>query len=143
VNKLNRLYDEVIKRHNSQPYHFEKKGNSNAIIQAYNPICGDRFNLFIELDGENINNIFFHGFGCAVSKASTSVLVKCLEKKSLTEAKAICNQFFQVLKNGVTEGEALPTDFQSFVVVQEFPSRYSCAALAWQEIEKFLDVHLK
>ena len=119
MNRLDKLYDEVIKRHNSQPYHFEKKSNASKSIQAYNPICGDRFDLFLETDSLTIKQMHFHGFGCAVSKASTSLLVKSLEGKSIGEAKAICQQFLRVLKNEMKPNEILASDeFKSFAVVQ-------------------------
>jgi nitrogen fixation protein NifU and related proteins len=138
VNNLNKLYDEVIKRHNAEPYHFEKISNSKS-IQAYNPICGDRFDLFLEMDDRTVNQIHFHGFGCAVSKASTSVLAKTLEGKSIEEAKNICNQFLRMLKNEMKNGEALASEeFKSFAVVNDIPSRYDCAALAWVEMDKYL-----
>ncbi len=139
MNKLDRLYDEVIKKHNSQPYHFEKKTDSGKAIQAYNPICGDRFDLFFDADDQKINAIYFHGFGCAVSKASASVLVKGLEGKSNTQAKQICNQFLRLLRNELRGDEELfSEEFKSFAVVQEIPARYDCAALVWIEVEKHL-----
>jgi len=139
VNNLNRLYDEVIKRHNSQPYHFEKIENSQFSLRAYNPICGDRFDLFVELNDTTIYKIHFYGFGCAVSKASTSVMLKAIEGKSVDAARGICAQFLGMLKNELPENEILASEeFKSFVVVREIQSRYDCAALAWTEMEKYL-----
>ena len=140
MNNLNKLYDEVIRRHNSQPYHFEKKTEASKSIQAYNPICGDRFDLFLEISPQQISTIHFHGFGCAVSKASSSVLVKTLEGKSIAEAKEICDQFLRLLKNELRPDEKLLFDeFNSFSIVQEIPARYDCAALPWGEVQKFLN----
>ena len=142
MNNLNKLYDEVIKRHNSQPYHFEKKSDSAISLQAYNPICGDRFDLFLDSDNGTIKQIHFHGFGCAVSKASTSVLAKTLEGKSISEAKEICSQFLRLLKNEMNRDEIMYSDeFKSFEVVQKIPARYDCAALAWVELAKYLSQH--
>jgi nitrogen fixation protein NifU and related proteins len=139
VSKLDRLYDEVVKRHNSQPYHFEKRPEATASIRAYNPICGDRFDLFLETEDDKIKQIHFHGFGCAVSKASTSVLAMTVEGKSIEEARAICNQFLRLLRNEIQEAETLASEeFKSFAIVREVPSRFDCAALAWLELEKFL-----
>ena len=88
---------------------------------------------------DRIKAAHFHGFGCAVSKASTSVLIKSLEGKTIAEAKAICNQFLRLLKNELDPNEPLfYTDFQSFAIVQEVPTRFDCAALGWIEMEKFL-----
>lgn len=138
MNNMNKLYDDVIKRHNAAPYHFHKISNATS-LQAYNPICGDRFDLFLEADSRIIKQIHFHGFGCAVSKASTSLLVKTLEGKSLVEANEICNQFLRLLKNELKDDEVLASEeFNSFAIVNEIPSRYDCAALAWMEMERFL-----
>jgi nitrogen fixation NifU-like protein len=126
-----------VKRHSSQPYHYEKRNEQG--IQAYNSICGDRFDLYIDVKDRMVNTIYFHGYGCAVSKASTSVLGRVLEGRSIAEAKEICNQFLRLLKNEVIDGEKLYSEeFKSFAVVQEVPARYDCAALAWKEVEKFL-----
>jgi nitrogen fixation protein NifU and related proteins len=139
VSKLNKLYDDVIKRHNAEPYHFLMKPDPANSIRAYNPICGDRFDLFLELDKGTIRQIHFHGFGCAVSKSSTSVLAKTLEGKSMAEAKEICRQFLRLLKEEISSHEILASEeFKSFAVVREIPARYDCAALAWEETLKFL-----
>ena len=139
MNNLNKLYDAVIKQHNAAPYHFEKMPDANTSLQAYNPICGDRFDLFLESDGHALKQIHFHGFGCAVSKASASILVQSLEGKSISEAKAICNQFLRLLKAELKPNETLASEeFNSFAVVKDIPARYDCAALAWLEMEKFV-----
>ena len=138
MNNLNKLYDDVIKRHNADPYHFEKISDVKA-LHAYNPICGDRFDLFLEADSRIIKQIHFHGFGCAVSKASTSVLVKTLEGKSIDAARSICLQFLRLLKNEMNPAELLASEeFISFAIVNKIPARYDCAALAWLEMDKFL-----
>ena len=136
---VEKLYDEVIRRHNRQPFHFEKKENCSHTIQANNFICGDRFDLYLELEGELIKQAYFYGLGCAVSKASASVLVTLMQGKSRTEAQAICDQFLRVLKNDLEVGEKLfSDDFKSFSIVHEIPARYDCAALAWIEFKKYL-----
>ena len=143
MSTLNRLYDEVIRRHNRQPYHFEKKTGTKFTVQAYNPICGDRFEIFMDIEGKIISGLYFYGYGCAVSKASASVLVRILEGKTLVEAKQISEQFLRLLKGELNIGEILSSDeFKSFAVVQEIPARYECAALAWAEMDKILIGHL-
>jgi nitrogen fixation NifU-like protein len=136
-----KLYDDVIRNHNNHPYHFEKSSECSNLVQAYNFICGDKFDLCLTLEGSRISKVQFHGFGCAVSKASTSILAKQLEGKTKTEARQICNQFLRLLKNELGKDETLfSAEFQSFQVVQEIPARYDCAALAWLEVEKFLAI---
>lgn len=136
---LPKLYDAVIKSHDYSPYNFRKMGSCSHSVSANNFICGDRFDICIEMSDRRIASIHFYGFGCAVSKASTSVLVKHLEGKSTTEAHQICNQFLRLLKNELNDGEQLLSpEFDSFRVVHEIPARYDCAALAWVEVDKFL-----
>ncbi len=138
---LKKLYPEIIKAHNEMPFHFEKRLNANEIIKAYNPICGDRFELFIERESERIAAIHFYGFGCAISKASTSVLVKSLEGKTQTEALAICNTFLRLIdKETQDEKVTLPEEFLAFSGVHDFPERYDCATLSWKEMKKYLEM---
>jgi nitrogen fixation NifU-like protein len=134
-----RLYDEVIRRHNNQPFNFQRIENCKHLVAAHNFICGDRFDICLKFDQNEIRAVHFFGFGCAVSKASTSVLAQCLEGKSRSEAISVCNLFLRLLKNEAQADEPLPSDFQSFRAVQEFPARYDCAALAWEEVLKFLE----
>ena len=84
--RLKTLYKSVIIKHNSEPFSFEKKENATHVLKAYNPICGDRFELFFEVKNGVIEDLTFHGFGCAISKASTSVLVKNLVGKDFVKA---------------------------------------------------------
>ena len=110
------------------------------MLDADNFICGDRFKICIDWDGDIIREAHFYGFGCAVSKASTSILVELIEGKSKEEAMKISDQFIRVLKNELKPNEALfSEDFKSFSVVKEVPARYDCAALAWEELSKYLD----
>ena len=68
-NDLRKLYSEIIKEHNENPFHFEKISDAKNMIKAYNPICGDRFELYVDSQQNKIEKLHFHGFGCAISKA--------------------------------------------------------------------------
>ena len=138
-NDLTKLYSEIIKGHNETPFHFEKINNAQNIIKAYNPICGDRFELYIDHPENKISGLHFHGFGCAISKASTSVLTKSLEGKSLAEALDICNHFLRFIDHESADNElTLPEEFKAFSGVNDFPERYDCATLSWKEMKLFL-----
>jgi len=63
---LKKLYTQVIKTHNEKPFHFAKMENASTVVKAYNPICGDRFEVFVDMDAKKINAIYFYGFGCAI-----------------------------------------------------------------------------
>lgn len=137
MSDLNKLYDPVIKAHQASPYHFEKIANASNTIRAYNPVCGDRYDFFVDLEDGKIANTHFHGYGCAVSMAAGSVLVKSLEGKSIEEAVNFCNHYLDLL-DGKEVATEVPEEFNSFIAVRDFPARYECAAMAWMEMRKFL-----
>ena len=140
-NDLKKLYSEIIKRHNDSPYHFVNKlTESKDVVRANNPICGDRFDIFPNFNEDKITQLHFHGFGCAISKASSSVLTKTLEGKSIDEALVICSSFMNLLDNGSSYTEELPNDFNAFTGVLDFPERYECAVLSWKEMKIFLEL---
>ena len=135
---LNKLYPAVLKAHATAPYHFEKKENTDVAIKAYNPICGDRFEMYVNMKGDQIGALYFQGFGCSVSKASTSVLAKLLEGKTVQEALQLCSAFLSFITNESATA-ALPEELLAFSGVRDFPERLDCAALSWREMKKFLE----
>ena len=137
---LRKLYSEIIKAHNETPFHFEKKGNAKNTLKAYNPICGDRFDVYVNSDQRMVKELHFHGFGCAISKASTSVLAQTLEGKSLKEALELCDQFLRFINQETRDNKLiLSDDLLAFTGVHDFPERYDCASLSWWEMKKFLE----
>ncbi|MBS1545368.1 MAG: SUF system NifU family Fe-S cluster assembly protein [Bacteroidetes bacterium] len=139
MNELNKLYPPTIREHNTSPFHFEQRKDRAVTVRAYNPICGDRFDLFIEADTGATNTIYFHGFGCAISKASASVMAKSLSGKARAEALRLCNNFLDSLDSDSDEALALPEEWKAFRAVREYPERRDCAALAWAEMKKYLE----
>lgn len=138
--ELKKLYTEIIKAHNDAPFHFRKIGDAPHTIKAYNPICGDRFEIFVDSSSTKINALHFHGFGCAISKASTSVLTRSMEGKSLEEALELCNNFLDFINKEIQpETSILSDDFLAFSGVHDFSERYDCATLSWREMKKFLE----
>lgn len=132
--ELNKLYDESILEENRHPYHYQKKTDAHLTLEAYNPICGDQFKLFLYTDNGSIKTAYFHGYGCAVSKASTSVLTRELEGCSLEEARAKCRDFIQWLAAGENAPAKAPQSWEPFAAVRDFPGRLSCAQLAWETV---------
>lgn len=140
---LKKLYPEIIKVHNESPFHFEKKVNDSDVIKAYNPICGDRFELYVSQDQHKIYQLHFHGFGCAISKAATSVLTESLEGKTMEEALSLCDNFLSFINKELQDDQLiLAADFLAFSGVHDFPERYDCATLSWREMKKFLEFKL-
>lgn len=137
--KLKQLYKSVILTHNKTPYHYEKKLSATHQIEAYNPLCGDQFNLYLDLEHGKIKDIYFHGYGCAISKASTSVLVKNLENKSIEEALELCTVFKQLTDPNEEQTKDIEIkELEAFEAAKDFPSRLSCATLSWEAIKEYL-----
>jgi len=137
---MKKLYTQVIKTHNEKPFHFTRIENASYIVKAYNPICGDRFEIFMDIDSKEINEIYFHGFGCAISKASTSILAQSLDGKTLEEAIVICNNFLNFIDRKLESDEfLLQEEFLAFSGVHDFPERYDCATLSWKEVKSCIE----
>lgn len=135
--KRNELYNTIIQQHNNNPYHFQKVVGRNLIL-SNSPVCGDKFEIYVEMDGKTIRTVYFHGIGCAVSKASTSVLAKHIEGLNLEEAHRLISTFLMLIDKGKNMAENAPEELTVFSAVREYPERYECAALPWQETQKFL-----
>lgn len=133
--QLKALYQSVILHHNKEPIGYEKRPEAGTILEAYNPICGDRFNLYLKQEDGQFKDIHFHGFGCAISKASTSILIKHLNGKSIEEVKELVATYFKIV-NG--EEVDAPDDFAAFAAAKSFPGRMKCATLSWDELNEYL-----
>ncbi len=140
--KLKELYKSVILEHDRSPFNYNKNESAEHIIQAYNEICGDRFDIFFDVKNGVISNICFHGYGCAISKASTSILIKKIKGQPIDDAKKIVDLFLNnIIVNN--SNEIKDEEFTAFSAAREFPARLKCATLAWDEMNKFLTVNGK
>lgn len=137
--RLKALYKSVILEHNKTPFFYEKNEEATYVLKAYNQICGDRFELYFEVKNGVIEDLTFHGFGCAISKASSSVLVKNLKGKTFEEALLLSQQFLSVTDEETNAEEKLEEEFEAFSAAKDFPGRLKCATLAWDEMIKFLE----
>ena len=137
--RLKQLYQSVILKHSKEPVHFEKKEQATYILEAYNPLCGDKFQLFFEIEDGKISQLSFHGYGCAISKASASVLVKKLEGRPVEEGLALCRQFLAMLQADKEGPEDVDEELAAFAAARSFPGRMKCATLSWEEMEAFLE----
>ncbi|HMQ64505.1 MAG TPA: iron-sulfur cluster assembly scaffold protein [Flavilitoribacter sp.] len=134
------LYGETILRESRSPYHFEKMPEGQTAVEAYNPYCGDKYRLFPEVEEGVIRAIHFHGYGCAVSKASCSVLARELEGKPVEEARALIEGFVAAIRR-----EAIPSDRVAlfaapFLPAADYPGRETCAVLGWEALGRWLEV---
>lgn len=141
--KLSKLYQEVILRHNEVPFQYEKRTEFDYVLEAYNPICGDQFKLYLKLEDNRIQSAYFHGYGCAISKAATSVLIQKIQGRSLDEIQMLCTEYDKYVKEDTGE-PTLPLDeeLEAFAAARSFPGRLQCATLSWDEMQKFLKLKM-
>ena len=136
TSELRDLYQQVILDHNRKPRNFRTLANPSRTSEGYNPLCGDRLTVELALEGEVIRDIAFQGSGCAISRASASMMTADLKGKTVTEAEELFERFRTMLiENG--PGAELGK-LGVFAGVREFPSRIKCATLAWHTVHAAL-----
>lgn len=131
--ELKELYQQVILDHNKNPRNFRKIENANHFAEGYNPLCGDKLNIYVELEDGKIKDISFQGSGCAISKASASLMSSMVKGLPIEEAEKLFEKFQAVITGRITEDENIEElgKLAVFAGVREFPSRVKCASLAW------------
>jgi len=138
MSDLRELYQQVILDHNKNPRNFGQLPTATAHTEGYNPLCGDHYTVYVDVDGDTIRQVNFTGSGCAISKASASVMSTVVKGKSLDEAA----QLFETFHNLVTgHGDVAAADLgrlAAFSGVSEFPARVKCASLAWHTLKTAL-----
>jgi nitrogen fixation protein NifU and related proteins len=135
--ELNELYSPVILDHNQYPRHYQKRPEAGLILDAYNSLCGDKFKLYLDVQEDKVVEASFSGYGCAVSKAATSVLMEKIQGKSLEEVRNLVEGYFKVTKTD----EELTTDEEllAFAAAKKFPGRLKCAVLSWEVLAEYLE----
>ncbi|MCS7052913.1 MAG: SUF system NifU family Fe-S cluster assembly protein [Ignavibacterium sp.] len=132
--ELRELYQQVILDHNKSPRNFRKIENPTYFLEGYNPLCGDNITIYLLVDENNlIKDISFQGSGCAISKASASLMTSMIKGKTVDEAKKIFEKFHHLITAKVDEEVNLEElgKLAVFSGVREFPARVKCASLAW------------
>lgn len=135
---LRDLYQEVILDHNRRPHNFRAIESPSARQEGYNPLCGDRLTLYLTLDGDVITDAAFQGTGCAISKASASLMTDALKGKSIGEARALFDEFHAMITSNPETPAADLGKLSVFAGVREFPTRVKCASLAWHTLNAAL-----
>ena len=136
--ELQDLYQEVILEHSRNPRNFRVMDNANRSAEGYNPLCGDHYTVFLDVTNDSIRDLSFQGSGCAISKASASMMTQALKNKTQAEAEEVFNRFRRVV-TGEAEGDAEKLGkLAAFAGVSEFPSRVKCATLAWHTLRAAL-----
>lgn len=137
---LNELYQSVILDHNRSPRNFREIDGTCHHADGKNPLCGDRLTVYVEVDGEVITDASFIGDGCAISKASASLMTQAVKGKRLSEAQEMFRAF-QALVTGKTNPEdakAILGKLVLFAGVSQFPVRVKCASLSWHTLNAAL-----
>ena len=138
MSELTDLYQEVILDHNRQPRNFKKLEDANGHAEGFNPLCGDKIDLFVKIDRDGrIQEIGFQGSGCAISKASSSLMTTCVKGKSLSEINSLF-EGFHALMTGKKGNDQDLGKLKVFAGVAEFPTRIKCATLAWHTLKAAL-----
>jgi nitrogen fixation NifU-like protein len=147
MNELGELYQQVILDHNRQPRNFHALEGANRRAEGHNPLCGDRLTLYVKMRGEVIEEIGFVGSGCAISKASASLMTEALKGKTREEAESLFHLFHGLVTGDATEGgpgnkAGGGPDIGKLVVfsgVRDYPVRVKCATLAWHTLRAALE----
>ncbi len=136
--ELQDLYQEVILEHSRNPRNFRVMENANRTAEGYNPLCGDHYTVFLDITNDSIRDLSFQGSGCAISKASASMMTQALKNKTPAEAEEVFSRFRRVV-TGEADGDAEGLGkLAAFAGVSEFPSRVKCATLAWHTLHAAL-----
>jgi nitrogen fixation protein NifU and related proteins len=136
---LRELYQELILEHSKAPRNYRRLAEANRKAEGYNPLCGDHFTIYVQSSGDSIQDISFQGSGCAISKASASMMTQSLKGKTRQQAKELFEHFHQTV-TGAKNGDAADLGKLSvFAGVAEFPTRVKCATLAWHTLEAALE----
>ena len=140
MSDLRSLYQEIILEHNKKPRNFGKLAGATRTLEGYNPLCGDHYTLYLKLEDNKIIDISFEGSGCAISKASASVMTTLVKGKTKEEAQKMFDTFHKLVTGELTDisFETLGK-LAAFAGVSEFPARVKCASLAWHTMNSAFD----
>lgn len=140
MSDLRELYQQVILDHNKNPRNFHEMDDATARIDGYNPLCGDHYTVFLKTEGETIREVSFTGSGCAISKASASVMSSTVKGKSKEEAERLFETFHKLVTGDASGLSASDLGrLAAFSGVSEFPARVKCATLAWHTLRSALE----
>jgi nitrogen fixation NifU-like protein len=141
MSDLRELYQQVILDHNKSPKNFKVLEHADHSSEGFNPLCGDHINVYLKMDGDRIDEVTFQGSGCAISKASASLMTAAVQGKTRQEAEEMFGRFHDL----VTGDPQVEPDLSGvgklavFAGVREYPTRIKCATLAWHTLHAALD----
>ena len=139
MSDLSDLYQEVILDHNRRPRNFHALADASHSAEGYNPLCGDRLTLYLRMTGDVISDVAFEGAGCAISKASASMMTDAIKGRTVAEAAALFDRFHRMV---TTPPDRVVEDMgklSCLAGVREFPVRVKCASLAWHTLKAAME----
>ena len=141
MSELSELYQQVILDHNKKPRNFRKLENANHTADGYNPLCGDQLTIYLDLEDGLVKEVGFEGSGCAISKASASMMTQAVKGKSKEQAETLFQEFHSMVTGGLNEEteENSLGHLKIFAGVREFPVRVKCATLPWHTLHAALN----
>jgi nitrogen fixation protein NifU and related proteins len=136
MSELSELYQQVILDHNKKPRNFRKLDSASNTAEGYNPLCGDHLIVYLNLDGDELKEVSFEGSGCAISKASASMMTQAVKGKTKEFAEELFNEFHSMVTGELDEEtqENRLGHLKIFAGVREFPVRVKCATLPWHTL---------
>ncbi|MBM3941896.1 MAG: SUF system NifU family Fe-S cluster assembly protein [SAR202 cluster bacterium] len=138
--ELSHLYQEILLEHNSKPRNFRKLEHPNHSADGYNPLCGDRINLYLDIKDGVVADVGFQGSGCAISRAASSLMTQSIKGKTVAEAEQLFREYRRMLTQpgADVDGELLG-DLEFLAGVAAFPTRIKCAILSWHTLQAALE----
>lgn len=135
MSELRDLYQEVILDHNKHPHNFGELAGADRHADGFNPLCGDKLAVYVNLDGDMITDVRFEGSGCAISKASASLMTDSVKGKTLVETRELFDRFLNLVTDGdVADDDEALGKLAVFAGVRDYPTRVKCASLAWHTL---------
>jgi nitrogen fixation NifU-like protein len=140
MGSLGTLYQDLILDHNRAPRNFRLMTNANRRAEGHNPLCGDRLTVWLRMEGDTVQDASFQGSGCAISRASASLMTTAVKGKTRSEAEELFQRFHRLI-TGSLEPSVTPSlgKLAAFGGVSEFPVRIKCASLSWHALRAALD----
>lgn len=136
--ELDELYQSVILDHNKSPRNFKELPDATGHAEGRNPLCGDAYTVWLKVEGDRVADASFQGVGCAISKASASLMTTAIKGKTVAEAEALFGQFHEMMTGGATDTTGMPSGVKALTGVKAFPMRVKCATLSWHAMRQAL-----
>jgi len=141
MSELSDLYQEVILDHNKNPRNYREITNADKTADGHNPLCGDQLKVYLSIEDDKVTDVAFVGSGCAISKASASMMTQAVKGKNREEAETLFDEFHRMVLGEMNEEEEENHlgKLKIFAGVREFPARVKCASLSWHTMKAALD----